>query len=148
MREYLKSSIILFYLHAPGYPSLSFISICTAVPQPLRFQWVKRWHTFAATRTRSSDYQLTSSQHGRQMNPKHFPDIFLPCRSVRARGCRCPFRSNGPSIQAFNWVSFICLQWPLLFLISPLLFLSLIYFFVPHLFQRPHFPSHSKLYSF
>lgn len=75
--------------------------------------------------------------------PKLGADILLPCGWGREEGCRCPFGSNAPSIQSFNWVSFICLRWPLLFSISPSSFPSLIYFFVP----RPA-PSSSPSSSF
>lgn len=79
------------------------------------------------------EYQVACVQQrldGMLMNPKR--ELTFPCPVAEGEaggGCRCPFRSNGPSIHSFNWVSFICLQWPLLFSISPPSFPLLIHFF-------------------
>lgn len=74
----------------------------------------------------------------------HYPALWLRERVEAVEGCRCLFRSNGPSIQSFNWVSFICLQWPLLFSISPSSFPALIHFFF---FPPSSLPPVSKLSS-
>lgn len=139
---YWKDFIILsvfssFYLLASGYFPCSrhcaglfhFVSPpqlcdCFCVCRTSK----KNWHTYAAKCTCSSDHQLAHVQHGRLMNPNQ--ELTFSCLAAewgrRGAGVRSGLMDHPFSLLI---ECLICLQWPLLFSISPSLFPSFIYFF-------------------
>lgn len=146
--SFLSASLWLFPSVKPGLFHLVFFCRWAIAPVCVCRTSETNWHAFAGkcsilTRTCSCDYRLACVQQWvmgcwwTQTGSWHYPALWLRERVEVVEGCRCPFRSNGPSIQSFNWVSFICLQWPLLFSISSSSFPALIHFF----FHPPSLPS-------
>lgn len=138
--SFLSASLWLFPSVKPGLFHLVFFCRWAIAPVCVCRTSETNWHAFAGkcsilTRTCSCDYRLACVQQWvmgcwwTQTGSWHYPALWLRERVEVVEGCRCPFRSNGPSIQSFNWVSFICLFYspflPLRFLRSSIFFFIL-----------------------